>query len=160
MIAAVYARKSNEQYGIADEQKSVARQVDHARSYALRKGWTIADGRRSASRKKPSTLDGGTSIAVSTPTRSACRCGRLARGRMQQQPHVRQMIRQLLVGRLAFTHEGDRRWTFTGRGPFERCCRASWPVSAQSPSHVVSQPCRFRARTSTTRLISPDRPNA
>jgi hypothetical protein len=37
MIAAIYARKSTEQNGIADEQKSVARQVDRARQYAHRK---------------------------------------------------------------------------------------------------------------------------
>ena len=40
MIAAVYARKSTEQTGVADEQKSVTRQIDHARAYAVRKGWT------------------------------------------------------------------------------------------------------------------------
>ena len=43
MIAAIYARKSTEQNGVADEQKSVARQVDHARQYAVRKGWTVDD---------------------------------------------------------------------------------------------------------------------
>jgi DNA invertase Pin-like site-specific DNA recombinase len=43
MIAAIYARKSTEQAGVADEQKSVARQVDHAQQYAARKGWTIDD---------------------------------------------------------------------------------------------------------------------
>ena len=43
MIAAIYARKSTEQTGVADEQKSVARQVEHARQYAARKGWTVAD---------------------------------------------------------------------------------------------------------------------
>src|SRR5436190_15467206 len=42
MIAAIYARKSTEQT-IADEQRSVARQIDHARQYAAGKGWTIAD---------------------------------------------------------------------------------------------------------------------
>jgi DNA invertase Pin-like site-specific DNA recombinase len=41
MIAAIYARKSTEQNGVADDQKSVARQVDHARQYAERKGWTV-----------------------------------------------------------------------------------------------------------------------
>ena len=41
MIAAIYARKSTEQTGVADEQKSVARQVDHARAYAASKGWTV-----------------------------------------------------------------------------------------------------------------------
>ena len=41
MIAAIYARKSTEQSGIADEQKSVVRQVDHARAYATLKGWTV-----------------------------------------------------------------------------------------------------------------------
>jgi site-specific DNA recombinase len=43
MIAAVYVRKSTEQTGIADDQKSVARQLDHARQYAARKGWTVDD---------------------------------------------------------------------------------------------------------------------
>ena len=43
VIATIYARKSTEQTGVADDQKSVARQVDHARSYAARKGWTVAD---------------------------------------------------------------------------------------------------------------------
>jgi len=42
MIAAVYARKSTDQ-NIADEEKSVTRQVEHARAYAKRKGWTVAD---------------------------------------------------------------------------------------------------------------------
>lgn len=41
MIAAIYARKSTEQPGVADEQKSVARQVDNARAYAHRKGWIV-----------------------------------------------------------------------------------------------------------------------
>jgi DNA invertase Pin-like site-specific DNA recombinase len=41
MIAAIYARKSTDQTGVADEQRSVARQVEHARAYALRKGWTV-----------------------------------------------------------------------------------------------------------------------
>lgn len=43
MIAAIYARKSNEQNGAGDETKSVARQVEHARAYAERKGWTVGD---------------------------------------------------------------------------------------------------------------------
>ena len=43
MIAAIYARKSTEQTGVADEQKSVARQVAHARQYAIHKGWTVAE---------------------------------------------------------------------------------------------------------------------
>jgi hypothetical protein len=33
MTCAVYARKSTDQTGIADEQKSVARQVEHAKEY-------------------------------------------------------------------------------------------------------------------------------
>jgi DNA invertase Pin-like site-specific DNA recombinase len=41
VIAAIYARKSTEQPGIADEQKSVTRQIDHARTYAMRKAWTV-----------------------------------------------------------------------------------------------------------------------
>jgi hypothetical protein len=34
MIAAIYARKSTEQNGVADDQKSVTRQIQHARQYA------------------------------------------------------------------------------------------------------------------------------
>ena len=43
MIAAVYCRKSTEQSGVSDDQKSVARQIEHARAYAIRKGWTVDD---------------------------------------------------------------------------------------------------------------------
>jgi DNA invertase Pin-like site-specific DNA recombinase len=43
MVAAIYARKSAEQNGLADEQKSVTRQIDHARAYASRKGWAVSD---------------------------------------------------------------------------------------------------------------------
>jgi site-specific DNA recombinase len=43
MIAAIYARKSTDQSGVADEQKSITRQIDHARQYATRKGWTVDD---------------------------------------------------------------------------------------------------------------------
>jgi DNA invertase Pin-like site-specific DNA recombinase len=42
VIAAIYARKSTEQ-DVSDEQKSVTRQVEHARAYAARKGWTVAE---------------------------------------------------------------------------------------------------------------------
>jgi site-specific DNA recombinase len=41
---AIYARKSPDHNGIAlEEARSVKRQVEHARAYAARKGWTIAD---------------------------------------------------------------------------------------------------------------------
>ena len=43
MIAAIYARKSTEQNGVADDQKSVARQIEHGRAYAASKGWIIDD---------------------------------------------------------------------------------------------------------------------
>ena len=42
MIAAIYARKSTEQH-VADDQKSVARQIAHTREYATRKGWIVDD---------------------------------------------------------------------------------------------------------------------
>ena len=40
MITAIYARKSTDQSAVADDQKSVARQIARAREYAVRKGWT------------------------------------------------------------------------------------------------------------------------
>src|SRR5581483_4210685 len=43
MTAAIYARKSTEQSGVGDEERSVARQIAHARLYAERKGWTVVD---------------------------------------------------------------------------------------------------------------------
>ena len=48
MTAAIYARKATDQAGVADEQKSVARQVEHARADAARKGWTVNDARSGA----------------------------------------------------------------------------------------------------------------
>ena len=44
MKAAIYARKSTDQHGVATDQKSVTRQVEHARAYARRKGWHPDDG--------------------------------------------------------------------------------------------------------------------
>ncbi len=41
MLAAIYARKSTDQSGVADEAKSVTRQIEHSREYARRKGWTV-----------------------------------------------------------------------------------------------------------------------
>ena len=43
MSAAIYARKSTEQNGVADEQRSITRQVEHAKQYAKRKGWTVGE---------------------------------------------------------------------------------------------------------------------
>lgn len=43
MLAAIYARKSTEQVGIGDEEKSVTRQIEHGRAYAGQKGWSIAE---------------------------------------------------------------------------------------------------------------------
>ena len=43
MIAAIYARKSTEQNGVGDEDKSVTRQIVHAKAYAQKKGWTVTD---------------------------------------------------------------------------------------------------------------------
>jgi DNA invertase Pin-like site-specific DNA recombinase len=43
MIAAIYARKSTEQNGVAEEAKSVTRQIEHAKAYAAKKGWRVID---------------------------------------------------------------------------------------------------------------------
>lgn len=40
MIAALYVRKSTDQ-AVADEAKSVTRQIEHGRAYAARKGWAV-----------------------------------------------------------------------------------------------------------------------
>jgi len=43
MNAAIYARKSTEQIGVNEEEKSVTRQIEHAKAYAARKGWHVSD---------------------------------------------------------------------------------------------------------------------
>jgi DNA invertase Pin-like site-specific DNA recombinase len=43
MVAANYARKSTDQSAVADEAKSVTRQIDHAKAYAARGGWTVPE---------------------------------------------------------------------------------------------------------------------
>jgi DNA invertase Pin-like site-specific DNA recombinase/ssDNA-binding Zn-finger/Zn-ribbon topoisomerase 1 len=43
IAAAIYSRKSTEQTGSTDEEKSVARQIDHSRQYAARKGWSVSE---------------------------------------------------------------------------------------------------------------------
>jgi site-specific DNA recombinase len=42
MKAAIYARKSTEQKGVCDEQKSVRRQIVGAHAFAAQKGWDVA----------------------------------------------------------------------------------------------------------------------
>ena len=41
MIAAIYARKSTDQVNVHEEEKSVHRQIEHAKDYAQQKGWTV-----------------------------------------------------------------------------------------------------------------------
>lgn len=43
MRAAVYVRKSTEQSGVADEHRSVTRQIANARTFAEARGWTVVD---------------------------------------------------------------------------------------------------------------------
>ena len=43
MRAAIYARKSTDQTGVSDDARSVVRQIDHARTYAERKGWHVLE---------------------------------------------------------------------------------------------------------------------
>jgi site-specific DNA recombinase len=43
MIAAIYARKNTEQIGVAEDAKSVMRQIEGAKLYAAKKGWALDD---------------------------------------------------------------------------------------------------------------------
>ena len=43
MVAAVCARKSTEQQGVCDQERSVTRQIEQAKLYAVQKGWTVAE---------------------------------------------------------------------------------------------------------------------
>jgi DNA invertase Pin-like site-specific DNA recombinase len=42
LIAAIYTRKSTEQ-NVSEDAKSVTRQIDLARAFATRRGWTVVD---------------------------------------------------------------------------------------------------------------------
>jgi DNA invertase Pin-like site-specific DNA recombinase len=60
MKASIYARKSTDQNGVADDQRSVRRQIDHAQQYAARKGWTVDEASVLAPRPYRSTsISGG-----------------------------------------------------------------------------------------------------
>src|SRR5499427_5531586 len=43
LVAAIVARKSTAQVGVTAEQRSITRQVEHARAYALAHGWIVLD---------------------------------------------------------------------------------------------------------------------
>jgi DNA invertase Pin-like site-specific DNA recombinase len=43
MNAAIYARKSTEQHGVAAEAKSITRQTENAHAFAMAKGWTVVE---------------------------------------------------------------------------------------------------------------------
>ncbi len=41
MVAAIYARKNTEQNGVADDARSVTRQIEHAKAFVASKGWRV-----------------------------------------------------------------------------------------------------------------------
>src|SRR5712692_3516714 len=41
LLAAIYVRKSTDQVGVSEEQRSVTRQIEHARQYAAQHGWLV-----------------------------------------------------------------------------------------------------------------------
>jgi DNA invertase Pin-like site-specific DNA recombinase len=43
VFAAIYGRKSTDQAGVSEEQRSVTRQIEHARQYAARHGWVVLE---------------------------------------------------------------------------------------------------------------------
>lgn len=43
LLAAIYARKSTDQSGVSEDERSVTRQVEHARQYAARHGWLVIE---------------------------------------------------------------------------------------------------------------------
>jgi site-specific DNA recombinase len=43
LLAAIYVRKSTDQAGVSDEQRSVTRQIEHARQYAAQRGWLVRE---------------------------------------------------------------------------------------------------------------------
>src|SRR5216683_6374623 len=43
LFTAIYVRKSTDQAGVSDEQRSVTRQIEHARQYAAQHGWLVCE---------------------------------------------------------------------------------------------------------------------
>ncbi len=43
VFAAIYGRKSTDQAGVSEEQRSVTRQIERAREYAARHGWVVLE---------------------------------------------------------------------------------------------------------------------
>src|SRR5712691_13555125 len=43
LLAAIYGRKSTDQVGVSEEQRSVTRQIEHARQYAAQHGWLVRE---------------------------------------------------------------------------------------------------------------------
>src|SRR5216683_406102 len=43
LLAAIYGRKSTDQVGVSEEQRSVTRQIEHARQYAAQHGWLVCE---------------------------------------------------------------------------------------------------------------------
>ena len=65
MNAAIYARKSTEQKGVADDAKSVTRQIAHAKAFALTKGWKTDD--RMCLRTTASVGRSSTGVGLASP---------------------------------------------------------------------------------------------
>src|SRR5262245_8595307 len=107
MIAAIYVRRSTEQNGVADEAKSVTRQIEHKKTLA----------------RELAGLDGVAKVA----SLDASRLTKLVRAGAadvqallgQSIPQSRQMLRKVLVVRLpceGFVEAGRRGYRFAGTG--------------------------------------------
>src|SRR5712664_669685 len=43
LFTAIYGRRSTDQVGVSEEQRSVTRQIEHARQYAAQHGWLVCE---------------------------------------------------------------------------------------------------------------------
>ncbi len=140
VIAAVYARKSTDQLGLTDEQKSVTRQVQHARAGDRAGDRRAASRRRHRKRCERALLE--LDAAARIGQRDLSRLGReirhLADWRAmlwREVPEAREILRNLVVGRTVFTPRPETRlYEFSGWGSLGRLLAGTaGPVSVVTP---------------------------
>jgi hypothetical protein len=174
MIAAIYARKSTEQNGVDDEEKSVTRQIEHAKAYAAKKRWTVG-GRAPLHRRRDQR--GGVREAPRLPTPHECA---EAEARVPDPDHVRGVAAGARAEGHAWRGPGGSadapkptgcvsrpancgsspttcgtRFEFAWRGT-ERCCLGSGPVASWAgPLPSTASPPTFSPGSPDARAAGP-----
>ena len=124
MIAAIYARKSTDDSERNEDARSTTRQIEHAREFAAKRGWTVADDHiyadeaiSGAEWKHRTQFNRLISVVEPVPPLDPAELERDVKARVvdvievfgRQTVQARQMLRKILADKIEFEPVGSGR---------------------------------------------------